>query len=102
MTEGQLKTLDHIRAFIAAHRRGPTIRELMRIEGLKSTGGIYSRLSALVRDGYLRKLDDHHGRYVPIDHVDQVDLRGCSTEALKAEMERRGEVCGIVLRDNSR
>lgn len=102
MTEGQLKTLDHIRAFIATHRRGPTIRELMRIEGLKSTGGIYSRLSSLVRDGYLRKLDDHHGRYVPIDHVDQVDLRGCSTEALKAEMERRGEVCGIVLRDNSR
>ncbi len=102
MTEGQLKTLDHIRAFIATHRRGPTIRELMRIEGLKSTGGIYSRLSALVRDGYLRKLDDRHGRYVPIDHVDQVDLRGCSTEALKAEMERRGKVCDIVLRDNSR
>ena len=102
MTENQLRTLDNIRAFIATYRRGPTIRELMRIEGLKSTGRIYSRLSALVRDGYLRKLDDHHGRYVPIDHVDQVDLRGCSTEALKAEMERRGEVCGIVLRDNSR
>lgn len=102
MTENQLRTLDNIRAFIATYRRGPTIRELVRIEGLKSTGGIYSRLSALVRDGYLRKLDDHHGRYVPIDHVDQVDLRGCSTEALKAEMQRRGEVCGIVLPDNSR
>lgn len=89
MTETQLNTLDNIRAFIAAHRRPPMVRELMQIEGLKSTAGMYNRLQALVRDGYLRKLDDPNGRYVPVDHSAALDLRGCSTEALQAELTRR-------------
>lgn len=92
MTHGQRDTLDNIRAFIAAHGRSPTIRELMAIEGAKSTAGIYERLQALVRDGYLRKLDDRHGRYVPVDHGGAADLRACSTEALQAELTRRGEL----------
>lgn len=92
MTEAQLNTLDNIRAFINAHRRPPMVRELMRIEGLKSTAGMYNRLQALVRDGYLRKLDDPNGRYVPVDQSASVDLRGCSTEALQAELQRRNDL----------
>ena len=97
MTKGQRNTLDNVRAFFEAHGRSPTIRELMAIEGVKSTAGIYERLQTLVRDGYLRKLDDHHGRYVPVDHSYGVDLRGCSTAALKAELQRRGEIASVVL-----
>lgn len=94
MTEAQLRTLDNIRAFVDANRRAPSIRELMRIEGSKSTASMHNRLQALVRDGYLFKLDDLNGRYVPVDQSAALDLRGCSTEALKAELQRREHMLG--------
>lgn len=96
MTRAQRETLDNIRAFVTAHGRPPTIRELKAIEGLKSTAGIHSRLRALVRDGYLRELDDCHGRYVPADHHDGADLRTCSTEELQAELARRGQLAAAM------
>ncbi len=92
MTENQLRTLDNIRAFIDARRRPPSIRELMKIEGIKSSSGMHQRLQALVRDGYLFKLDDLNGRYVPVDQSGAVNLRGCSTEALRAELQRRNDL----------
>lgn len=101
MTNAQLNTLDNIRAFMAQHRRPPMVRELMRIEGIKSTAGMYNRLAALVRDGYLRKLDDPNGRYVPADHTGPIDLSGCSTDLLKAELDRRGWICCKVLQDRA-
>ena len=57
MTEAQLRTLDNIRTFIAANRRPPMVRELMRIEGLKSTAGMYNRLQALeiIKKTYYKK-----------------------------------------------
>lgn len=96
MTENQLRTLDNIRAFYDAHGRGPGIRELMAIEGLKSTSGIHTRIQTLVKYGYLRKLDDYHGRYVPVEAPVEIDLRPYPTQALEMELQRRGKLAADV------
>lgn len=89
MTEGQKRTLDNIREFIAAHGRSPTVRELMAIEHCKSTSSVLARMTALVEYGYLRRLADKRGRYVLADDAAEQRLRTYSTEDLKAELERR-------------
>lgn len=89
MTRAQRDTLDNVRAFFDANGRAPTIRELMAIECLRSTAGIHARLQALVRDGYLLKLDDCAGRYVPADKNIDAVLNSYSTAALQTELSRR-------------
>lgn len=96
MTRTQRNTLDNIRAFFDAHGRAPTIRELMAIEGLKSTTAIHARLKALVRDGYLLKLDDPAGRYVPADKNIDAVLNSYSTGALQTELRRRMDMADEI------
>ncbi len=92
MTEGQERTLQHIRQFINEHGRIPTIRQLMDMDGSRSTENIHRRLTALVEYGYLRRTAERTRRYVLNDDTVVASLRNCSTEELKAELARRAEL----------
>lgn len=89
MTPAQRITLDNVRSFYFAHGRGPKIREMMALENTRSISGIHSRLNALVDMGYLIRLRDRVGGYVPANDREANPLAHCTVEELRRELERR-------------
>lgn len=54
MTERRARVLEAIRQYYAAHGYPPTIREIGRMVGLRSTSTVHTHVRALLDLGYLR------------------------------------------------
>ncbi len=90
MTPEQQRTLSLIRDYIAENGISPTRRELMSLEGCKSTSAVHRRVWALVDMGHLIAEGDGHRRNFRL--ADSVNLIAVPTPALQAELKRRGEL----------
>lgn len=55
LTERQQAVLDFVVAYIRDHRFPPTVREIGRALGIRSTNGVSDHLKALERKGYLER-----------------------------------------------
>jgi SOS-response transcriptional repressor LexA len=53
LTARQASILDYLRAFIAENGHPPTLREIGRHFGIKSSNGVHDNLRALERKGYI-------------------------------------------------
>src|SRR5690554_828546 len=53
LTERQRAVLDFVVEYIRVHRFPPTVREIGRALGIRSTNGVSDHLKALERKGYL-------------------------------------------------
>lgn len=86
MTPHQIALLDLIRDAIERTGVAPSYDELAQKLGLRSRGSTHTMVDRLIRDGHLVRLtNQHRGLALP-----GVDLRGASTQALEAELTRRG------------
>ena len=86
MTPLQIKVLDDIREFVAQTGTSQTIQMLADRHGL-SKGGMHRVVTALVDQGYLKRAP---GKSQGLSLADQPDLRGAATDAIHAELARRG------------
>lgn len=86
MTPTQLRVLDFVRDHIDRLGFSPTIREI--VAGLNGNiSSVHQAVDLLVRDCYLaRSVNAHRG----IRLVDMPNLRAVSSDALSAELARRG------------
>jgi repressor LexA len=87
LTAHQAKLLAFIRAYSSQHAFAPSFREMMDGIGNRSTSGIHRLLSGLEERGYIRR-QAHQKRCIIL--LDAMGLDRASTEALIAELERRG------------
>lgn len=55
LTEKQRAVLDYIESLIVERGHPPTIREIGRRFGIRSTNGVRTHISALIKKGYLKK-----------------------------------------------
>lgn len=55
LTERQKTVLDFVVEYIRVHRFPPTVREIGRALGIRSTNGVSDHLKALERKGYLKR-----------------------------------------------
>lgn len=53
LTERQQQIYDYIVAYTVEHIYPPSVREICRHSGLKSTSSVWSQLDALVSKGYI-------------------------------------------------
>lgn len=75
LTDRQQAILDFIRAWSREHRYPPTLREIGKHMGIRSTNGVSDHLRALTRKGYLKREDMKSRALVPVDFDEaEVDL----------------------------
>lgn len=67
LTDRQQAILDFIRAWSREHRYPPTLREIGKHMGIRSTNGVSDHLRALTRKGYLKREDMKSRALVPVD-----------------------------------
>lgn len=67
LTDRQQAILDFIRAWTREHRYPPTLREIGKHMGIRSTNGVSDHLRALERKGYLKREDMKSRALVPVD-----------------------------------
>lgn len=84
MTPETKATLEAVKAFYALHGMAPTIRELGKLRGNKSTQAIHTQVRLLIEQGHLRRIPGKARNMAPVDL-----LARYSTEELRAEIERR-------------
>lgn len=90
MTPLQHRCLDMISSYITEKGYAPSIREVARSLGI-AISGTFSVISALVRQGHLVRTNDKQRNLRLARGIWRAeDLSGVSTEALRAELERRG------------
>src|SRR5438477_9693489 len=84
LTERQQRVLGFIESQIRKHGYPPTIREIGRHLGIKSTNGVNDHLNALQRKGYIKR-QDHKSRTLAIvkSANDDADLPASSTRGAK-------------------
>lgn len=79
LTARQAKLLDFLRSFTRVNGYPPTMREMGRYMGIRSTNGVNDHLRALERKGVIRRREDGKSRNcVPID----ADVSGSATERI--------------------
>ncbi|MFZ5749064.1 MAG: hypothetical protein ACOY45_15575 [Pseudomonadota bacterium] len=93
MTRLDLQVLDYVRTHIERTGVAPTIREIGAAVGQRGMRGVYNSLSRLIEEGRLRRSPN---RSRGLSLADAPDLAAATTEALKAELGRRG-VTGAAL-----
>lgn len=57
LTERQRQVFEFIKEKISSHGSSPTIREIGKYMGISSTNGVRLHIAALIKKGYLRKVD---------------------------------------------
>lgn len=87
MTPQQARALDFIRDYRALRGISPTYQEIAEAVGLIGKAGGHRLVAALVEQGRVR-LIPHKARGIEL--VDAVDLIAVPTDALRAELARRG------------
>jgi len=98
MTPNDVKVLDFVRVQIAVAGFAPTIREIGAHLGVKGRAPAHQIVDRLVREGHLNRLP-HRERGLRL--ADTPDLRAAPTDALRAELARRGATLD-ALRDAPR
>lgn len=58
LTQKQQQVLNTINDYINEHGFPPTVREIGKAMGLKSTSTVHSHLKILERKGYIKRLSD--------------------------------------------
>ncbi|WP_066477423.1 MULTISPECIES: LexA family protein [unclassified Sphingomonas] len=86
MSPRQAAVLTFVRDHIGRFGEAPTLREIGEAIGV-STPGAKGLVDALVADGRLLKT---RARHRAIELPDTIDLRGVTSEAMEAELARRG------------
>ncbi len=84
-TERQLKVLDFIRSHAAANGYPPTLREIGKHMGIRSTNGVNDHLRALERKGLIRRRDGLSRGNVPVDSTPSADSFANTIEGWRAE-----------------
>lgn len=94
LTERQGQLLD----FLKTRRRAPTVREIMRALGIKSTSVVHTRLCELEERGFIRRMANRARAIQVIENPALPDegLCGYSTDELLSELRRRARGNGIV------
>lgn len=87
MTPRQIEVLDLVRE-LGDHGLTPTVRQIGERVGISSPSGVQRVLDALVREGRLERTP---GTPRSLRVAGRPDLRLASTNALRAELARRGE-----------
>lgn len=94
MTPVQLKAYDFIREMIAAGCP-PSYEEIATAIGCRSKGNVGRIVERLIQQGKLVRTASHvRGLALP----DMVDLKDAPTDALRAELARRGETLDALAR----
>lgn len=88
MTPNDVKVLDFVRERIAVTGFGPSIVEIGRHLGCKGKSHPHTIVDRLVDEGYLKRIPN---RARGLRLADTPDLRAAPTDALRAELARRGE-----------
>lgn len=91
MTPRELEALEFVRERLAARGVSPSYREIEAELGLKSLSGVQRIVNALVSRGELVR---HRNRARGLTLGNVPDLRVVPTDALHAELARRGETPG--------
>ena len=93
MSPSQLKVLDFIASYTAAHRIAPTLEEIKDHLGLVSKSGAHRIVIALIEQGRLARTRDGSRNLVVVEDGSKLhgDLSQVPTTALRAELQRRGE-----------
>jgi repressor LexA len=73
LTDRQQAILDFIRASTKERRYPPTLREIGKHMGIRSTNGVSDHLRALERKGYLKREDMKSRALVPVD-LDEAEV----------------------------
>ena len=88
MTPKQQELLAYVRNYFSEHGRAPTQRTISRALGRPSVSSINGGLKTLTDYGYLRRIGQSAGCYVPVE-AEALALQAVSTKALLAELQRR-------------
>lgn len=88
MTPKQRDVLDYVRQYYDQHGRAPSVRNISSHFQIVSPSGTHRALQRLHDLGYLEKVDDSAGCYVPSNSGAR-RLAHISTQALRAELGRR-------------
>src|SRR4051812_43397417 len=101
LTERQQRVLAFIESQIRKHGYPPTIREIGRHLGIKSTNGVNDHLNALQRKGYIKR-QDHKSRTLAIvkSANDDADLpsspvTGSSSRGVTGSSSRGAKLVGL-------
>ncbi len=86
MTPLQLRALDFIREHVSALGFSPTLKEIAEHCQI-APGGAPDLVRGLEQGGFIRR---NSGKNRNIEVVGQIDLRTVETDALRAELARRG------------
>lgn len=92
MTGNELAALDFICDRLARSGLAPTYREIGEKVGVTASGARYIALR-LDANGLIRRSS---GRYRGLALAPKADLRGHTSDALRAELARRGETIGAL------
>ena len=95
MTPQQLAALDFIRREITEFGRAPTIREIAAHLDHIGPGAAHEIVEALVRQGKLRR---SAAKVRNLELPDVPDLRLADSQALRAELARRGDEIEVMKR----
>lgn len=96
LTKQQRRLVEFIQTYMARSSGvSPSYVQMQEALGLASKSGVHRIISALEERGAIRRLP---GRARAIEVIHQDDLQSASTDALAAELERRGWHCLPPLR----
>lgn len=101
LTPSLKKTFDALSSFVSRHGAPPTYRQLAELTGSSSTAPVHRKLKALEERGYIRRIPNKtrsieivvQPAVRPKPVVTSVALSRLDTDALVAELRRRGYSC---------
>ena len=98
LTKQQAKLLAFIKAYQRREKASPSFDEMRVAMGLASKSGIHRIVSSLEERGYIRRLYNRARaiEVLPEPHLPETPLATYSTDALAAEIRRRGLTVGSV------
>ncbi len=101
-TERQQQVLDFIRSHTAAHGYPPTMREIGKHMGIRSTNGVNDHLRALERKGLIRRRDGLSRGNVAVDSSPNATALENTMESWRAENAALLHLLGKVARAATR
>lgn len=84
LTERQKTVLDFVVEYIRVHRFPPTVREIGRALGIRSTNGVSDHLKALERKGYLERRGMKSRALIPTPLALEACGEGSETSAVES------------------